>query len=56
MTRKGFQLLSRYLHFANNKAADPDNKLSKLRKFYDMITESFFDVAEPGEVVSIDDA
>ena len=56
MIRKIFQLLSRYLHFATNEAADPDDKLSKLRKFYNMTTISFSNVAEPGEVVSIDEA
>ena len=56
INRERFQLLSRYLHIANSKAAYPDDKLSRLRKLYDIITKLFSNVAEPGEVVSIDKA
>lgn len=57
MTRERFQHLCRYLHFSDNNAThDNPDKLAKLRKFYNMITESFHNCAKPGEVISIDEA
>lgn len=56
MTRKRFQVLSRYIHFADNQANTPDDKLSKIRKYYDLITQSFHEIAMPGETISLDEA
>lgn len=56
MTRTRFELISRYLHFSDNENNNPDDKLSKLRRYYDVITKSFQEIAKPGEIISFDEA
>lgn len=56
MTRVRFHLMSCYLHFANNETANPDDKVTKLKKYYDMVTNSLHETAIPGETISLDEA
>lgn len=57
MTRDRYYALSKYLHFHDN--TDPnvqDDKLKKIRSFYDAVTTSFHEVCSPDERVCIDEA
>lgn len=57
MSRNRYQELMRYLHFADNTDnSNSDDKLKKLRPYYDAVVTSFSQALLPGEHISIDES
>lgn len=56
MTRDRYMEINRYIHFADNATADTNDKLHKIRPYYEAVTKAFSSVYEPGEHINIDEA
>lgn len=55
MARNKFELISRFLHFANNEESDGTDRLYKLRPLITLISQNF-EKYTPGEKVVIDES
>uniref|UniRef100_A0A6P7FDS3 PiggyBac transposable element-derived protein 4-like n=1 Tax=Diabrotica virgifera virgifera TaxID=50390 RepID=A0A6P7FDS3_DIAVI len=56
MTRNRFQLLLRFLHFADNTAALPNDRCHKIRKLFEMTQLRFAQQCNPGSILVIDES
>jgi len=56
MSRHRFEILIRMLHFADNRAADTSNRLSKIQFIIDELNKNFQKYYDPPEVLCIDES
>ena len=55
MSRNRFQLLLRFVHFADNQGEAVDDRLSKVRKLLEILEKNFAKCRRPGETIAIDE-
>ena len=55
MSRNRFQLLLRFVHFADNQGEAVDDRLSKVRKLLEILEKNFTKCRRPGETIAIDE-
>ena len=55
MSRNRFQLLLRFVHFADNQGEALDDRLSKVRKLLEILEKNFTKCRRPGETIAIDE-
>ncbi|KAF2905420.1 hypothetical protein ILUMI_00759 [Ignelater luminosus] len=53
MSRNRFQLLLRFIRFANNESKEKSDRLYKVRVVIDLIQDTFSSEYQPGATVSI---
>lgn len=56
MSLKRFQLILRFLHFADNAQCQPNDKLQKLRPILDFLNDKYKEVYTPDRDVSVDES
>lgn len=56
MPRNRFELILKFLHFADNINADPEDRLSKLRIILDKFTSNFQKAYTPGQKICVDES
>ena len=54
MSGNRFQLLLRFVHFADNQGEAVDDRLSKVRKLLEILEKNFTKCRRPGETIAID--
>lgn len=55
MSRNRFQLLLKFIHFANNSASE-SNRLGKISGLLEMLEQNFVRAKTPGEVLAVDES
>jgi len=55
MSRNRFQLLLRFIHFADNQSRGVDDRLYKVRQLLELLERNFTTCRKPGETVAIDE-
>lgn len=56
MPRNRFELILKFIHFADNSAADPNDRLHKLRDLLDKFITNYKSTYTPGEKICVDES
>lgn len=56
MSRNRFQLLLKCVHFADNAAVEPNDRLHKIKDLFEMVQNNFIQQCNPGEFLAVDES